>query len=321
MSSGAPRVVGGVMELAANEPRDRARGGILGYLRNEQARYGYLFICPTLLFFCVFVAFPLAFSFYLSFHSWNPLSDQRTFVGLDNYAELLHSESFIRSVGNTLVFTAGVVGLTVVFSLLLALALNQGLHGTGLFRAIFYSPVVTSFVATGLVWLWLLDPGYGAVNHAFGLVGLPRPGWASDPAWAMPTVILTFAWREVGYFTIVYLAGLQGIPDTIKEAARIDGAGAWQVFWRITLPLLLPTTLFVMVLGVIRATQISFGLIYVMTGGGPVGATNVMVLYLYQQAFEFFRMGYASAVAYVLFAFIFGVTLIQFRVLERRAQF
>jgi multiple sugar transport system permease protein len=298
----------------------RARGGLLGYLRDEQARYGYFFIFPTLLFFCVFVAFPLLFSFYLSFHSWNPLSDQRTFIGLDNYAELLRSESFIGSVANTLVFTVGVVGLTVVFSLLLACVLNQGLRGTGLFRGIFYSPVVTSFVATGLVWLWLLDPGYGAVNHVLGLVGLPRPGWASDPAWAMPTVILTFAWREVGYFTIVYLAGLQGIPESLKEAARIDGATAWQVFWRITFPLLLPTTMFVVVLGVIRATQISFGLIYVMTGGGPVGATNVMVLYLYQQAFEFFRMGYASAVAYVLFAFIFVVTLLQFRVLERRAQ-
>jgi multiple sugar transport system permease protein len=298
----------------------RSSGRLLHLVRNEQARYGYFFILPTLLFFFAFVAFPLLFSFYLSFHSWNPLSDQRTFVGLDNYVELLRSESFVRSVANTVVFTAGVIALTVVFSLLLATALNQGIRGTGLFRGIFYSPVVTSFVATGLVWLWLLDPGYGVVNHLFGSVGLPRPGWASDPAWAMPTVILTFAWREVGYFTIVYLAGLQGIPENLKEAARIDGATTWQVFWQITFPLLMPTTLFVVVLGLIRATQISFGLIYVMTGGGPVGATNVMVLYLYQQAFEFFRMGYASAVAYVLFAFIFVATLIQFRVLERRTE-
>ena len=299
----------------------RRYGGLGPYVRNEQARYGYLFILPTFLFFCTFIAFPLLFSFYLSFHSWNPLSDQRTFVGLDNYAELLRSESFLGSVANTLAFTVGVIALTVVFSLLLATALNQGLRGTGLFRGIFYSPIVTSFVATGLVWLWLLDPGYGAVNYGLRLVGLPRPGWASDPAWAMPTVILTFAWREVGYFTIVYLAGLQGIPESLKEAARIDGATTWQVFRRITFPLLMPTTLFVVVLGLIRATQISFGLIYVMTGGGPVGATNVIVLYLYQQAFEFFRMGYASAVAYVLFAFVFLATLLQFRVLERRTEF
>jgi multiple sugar transport system permease protein len=300
---------------------ERPRSGrLLAYVRHEQARYGYLFILPTLGYFLIFVAFPLLFSFYLSFHDWNPLSDQRTFVGLANYAELLRSESFARSVVNTALFTAGVIGLTLVFSLLLALLLNQGLRGTGLFRGIFYSPVVTSFVATGLVWLWLLDPGYGVVNYALGLVGLPRPGWASDLAWALPTVILTFAWREVGYFTVVYLAGLQGIPESLKEAARIDGANVWHVFRHITLPLLLPTTLFVIVLGLIRATQISFGLIYVMTGGGPVGATNVIVLYLYQQAFEFFRMGYASAVAYVLFVLVFAATLVQFRLLGRRVE-
>lgn len=299
----------------------RTAPGLATYLRNEQARYGYLFILPTFLYFCVFIAFPMAFSFYLSFHSWNPLSDQRTFIGLDNYVELLRSESFLSSVVNTAVFTVGVVGLTVVFSLLLATALNQGLRGTGLFRGIFYSPVVTSFVATGLVWLWLLDPGYGMINYLAGMAGLPRLGWASDPNWAMPTVILTFAWREVGYFTIVYLAGLQGVPESLKEAARIDGANPWQTFWRITFPLLMPTTLFVVVLGLIRATQIAFGLIYVMTGGGPVGATNVIVLYLYQQAFEFFRMGYASAVAYVLFIVVFAATLIQFKFLGKRTDF
>lgn len=299
----------------------RRTSTLAAYIRNEQARYGYFFILPTLLYFGIFVAFPLVFSFYLSFHDWNPLSDQRTFVGLANYVDLFGSEAFSGTVTNTVVFTVGVVGLTVMLSLLLASALNQGLRGTGLFRGIFYSPVVTSFVATGLVWLWLLDPGYGVVNYGIGLLGLPKPGWASDPAWALPTVILTFAWREVGYFTVVYLAGLQGIPESLKEAARIDGANTWQVFWRITLPLLMPTTLFVMVLGVIRATQISFGLIYVMTGGGPVGATNVVVLFLYQQAFEFFRMGYASAVAYVLFVVVFVATLIQFRVLGRRTDF
>jgi multiple sugar transport system permease protein len=303
---------------AVGRPRS---AGLRAYVRNEQARYGYCFILPTLLYFCIFVAFPVVFSFYLSFHSWNPLSDERRFVGLENYAELLRSESFVRSVANTITFTAGVIALTIVFSLLLATGLNQGLRGTAAFRGIFYSPVVTSFVATGLVWLWLLDPGYGVVNYLLGLVGLPKPGWASDPRWAMPTVVLTFAWREIGYFTIVYLAGLQGIPETLKEAARIDGATTWQVFRHVTLPLLMPTTLFVAVLGVIRATQFSFGLIYVMTGGGPVDATNVIVLYLYQQAFEFFRMGYASAVAYVLFVVVFVATLIQFRVLGRRTEF
>jgi multiple sugar transport system permease protein len=158
------------------------------------------------------------------------------------------------------------------------------------------------------------------VNQTLRSLGLPAPGWAADAFWAMPTVIVTFSWREIGYFTVIYLAGLQGIPPELKEAARIDGCGAWRVFRHITFPLLMPTTLFVLVLGVIRASQNSFGVVYVMTGGGPVEATNVIVLYLYQQAFEFFRMGYASAVAYVMFAFIFVVTLIQFRLVGKRTE-
>src|SRR6266542_477125 len=290
-------------------------------IRDEQTRYGYLFILPSLLFFLVFIAFPVAFSFYLSFHSWNPLSDTKRFVGLANYAELVHSDAFGRTLLNTLVFDLSAIVLITVFSLLLAIALDQGLAWTGFFRAIFYSPVVTSCVATGLVWLWVLDPGHGLVNNLLGAVGLPRPGWASDPYWAMPSVVLTYTWREVGYFTVIYLAGLQGIPETLKEAARVDGGGSRQVFRYVTLPLLAPTTLFVLVLGTIRATQLSFGIIYVMTAGGPVQATNVIVLDLYKQAFQFLRMGYASALAYVIFAVIFVATLVQFRLLGRRTEF
>ena len=296
------------------------RSGLLGYVRQEQARYGTLFVLPTFFFFCLFIAWPVAYSFYLGFFQWSPLEPRPVPVGLENYQELFSSSSFLRAIGNTVIFTLGVLILTVVGSLSLALALNQGLRGTTVFRALYYSPVVTSLVATAVIWLWILDPQFGVVNQALRGIGLPAPGWAADPLWAMPTVIVTFSWREVGYFTVIYLAGLQGIPAELKEAARIDGCGAWRVFRHITLPLLMQTTLFVLVLSVIRATQNAFGVIYVMTGGGPVEATNVVVLYLYQQAFQFFRMGYASAVAYVLFAMIFLATLIQFRLLGRRAE-
>jgi multiple sugar transport system permease protein len=296
------------------------RGRLAAYVRDEQARYGHYFVLPTLVFFLVFVAFPVAFSLYLSFHSWNPLSDQRTFIGLQNYAELLRSPAFGRTLANTAVFDVSAVALILVGSLSLAVALDQGLRGTGLFRAIAYSPVVTSFVATGLVWLWLLEPGRGLVNQLLGALGLPRPGWASDPRWAMASVVLAYAWREVGYFTIVYLAGLQGIPEALKDAARVDGATTWRVFRHVTLPLLLPTTLFVVAVATIRATQLSFGIIYVMTGGGPAQATSVIALDLYQQAFTFLRLGYASAEAYVVFAVVFLATLVQFRVLGRRAE-
>lgn len=296
------------------------REGLLGYVRYEQARYGALFVLPTFLFFLVFIAWPVAYSFYLGFYDWSPLDPRVRPVGLANYQELFTNPSFVRTLVNTFVFTGGVLILTVVGSLGLALGLNQGLRGTAFFRGIFYSPVVTSLVATAVIWLWILDPQFGVVNQFLRLLGLPTPGWASDPSWAMPTVISTFAWREVGYFTVIYLAGLQGIPSELKEAARIDGCGPLRVFRHITFPLLMPTTLFVLVLVIIRASQNSFGVIYVMTGGGPVEATSVMVLYLYKQAFEFFRMGYASAVAYVLFAFVFFLALLQFRLLERRTE-
>jgi multiple sugar transport system permease protein len=298
----------------------RLRTRLGASVRDEQARYGALFVLPTLVFFLVFVAFPVAFSLYLSVHAWSPLSDTRSFVGLQNYAELLRSPAFGRTLANTVVFGVSAVALIVAVSLGLALALDQGLRGVGLFRAIFYSPVVTSFVATGLVWLWLLDPGRGPVNGLLGAAGLPGPGWASDPRWAMPSVVLPYVWREVGYFTVVYLAALQGIPAPVTEAARVDGAAAWQVFRHVTLPLLRPATLFVLVLGTIRATQLSFGIIYVMTGGGPAQATTVLALDLYLQAFQVLRLGYASSVAYVIFAAVFVATLVQLRVLGRRAE-
>jgi ABC-type sugar transport system permease subunit len=296
------------------------RGGVVGYVRQEQARYGTLFVLPSLVFFLVFIAWPVAYSFYLGFFEWSPLEPRPTPVGLANYRELFTNPSFLRAIVNTIVFTLGVLMVTVIGSLSLSLALNQGLRGTSMFRGIYYSPVVTSLVATAVIWLWILDPQFGIVNQALRGLGLPTPGWAADTFWALPTVIVTFSWREVGYFTVIYLAGLQGIPTELKEAARIDGCGPWNVFRHITVPLLLPTTLFVLVLSVIRATQNAFGVIYIMTGGGPVDATNVIVVYLYQQAFQFFRMGYASAVAYVLFAFVFLATLIQFRLLGRRAE-
>ena len=320
-ASAEASAAGPSVPVPPRSPVPRSRWARLAaYIRDEQARYGSLFVLPTLIFFLVFVAFPVAFSLYLSFHSWNPLSDRRTFIGLQNYAELLRSPAFGRTVANTVVFDVGSVTLIVAGSLALALALDQGVRGTGLFRTVFYSPGVISFVAAGLVWLWLLDPARGLVNSVLGALGLPRPGWASDVRWAMPSVVLAYTWREVGYFTVIYLAGLQGIPEALKEAARIDGASAWRVFRHVTLPLLLPTTLFVVVLATIRATQLSFGLVYVMTGGGPAQATNVIALDLYLQAFQVLRLGYASAVAYVIFAAVFVASLVQFRVLGRRAE-
>ena len=297
-----------------------AGNGLLDYVRKEQARYGTLFILPTFIFFCVFIVWPVGYSFYLGFFEWHPLDPEPSYVGMANYAELFGSGEFLRVVINTIVFVVGDLTLMISGAIALAMALNQGLRGTTFFRGVFYSPVVTSLVATAVIWLWILDPQFGIVNQILAALSLPQPGWGADIWWAMPTVILTFAWREVGYFTVIYLAALQGIPTELKEAARIDGAGAWHVFRHIIFPLLMPTTFFVIVLGTIRATQNAFAVIYVMTGGGPVNATNIIVMYLYEQAFHFFRMGYASAVAYVLFTIVFALTLLQFYALRKRME-
>lgn len=291
------------------------------YLQNDEARSGMLFVLPSLIFFFVFIFYPVAYSFYLGFHEWNPLEPTPTFIGLDNFQELLTTPDFVRTLFNTFYFVTVAVALMVVGAILSALALNQGIKAETFFRGLYYSPVVTSLVATAVIWLWILDPDLGFMNSLLAELGLPEPRWAASRTWAMPTVILTFVWREIGYFTVIYLAGLQGIPDTLKEAAKIDGAGPFQLFFYITVPLLMPTTLFVLVLGILRATQNSFAVVWVMTGGGPVGATNVMVVYLFQNAFEFFRMGYASAVSLFIFILIFGLSLVQFRLIGARTEY
>jgi ABC-type sugar transport system permease subunit len=283
----------------------------------EEARFGWLALTPALAFFALFVGFPVAYAFYLSFHEWNMMSPVPEWVGLENYATLLRDESFLQSLVQTTVFTAGITGCIVVFSLATALLLDQRLRYIRLYRTIYYLPAVTSVVAIGVVWLWIFDPQHGLINQALRGLGIVGPRWLADRELALLCLVLTAAWRNVGYFATIFLAGLQGIDGMYYEAARIDGAGAWGCFRRITLPLLRPTALFVVVMSVILSFQV-FALVYVMTAGGPGGATSVVVFYLYQQAFTYFRMGYACAVGYVLFGIVFVLTLVQFRLFGKQ---
>lgn len=296
-------------------PAPRARFGRI----HEETRSGYLFLMPALLHLAVFVGFPVVYAFYLSFHDWNMTASSMRFVGTRNYAELVGDPTFIGALLNTVYFTAGVMVGIVVLSLGTALLLNQKIRRIGIFRTVAYFPAVTSVIVAGVLWTWLLDPQWGMVNYLVRLVGLPQPGWLGDPNWAMAGVILTAVWRNVGYFATIYLAALQGIDEQYYEAAKMDGANPIQLFQFITFPLLRPTTFFVLVMGIILSFQV-FGIIYVMTGGGPVGSTTVIVFYLYQQAFIYFRMGYASAVAYVLFAVIFILTMLQVKFLGRYSE-
>jgi multiple sugar transport system permease protein len=294
--------------------------GLLGWVRrHEEARFAWVSLAPALLFFAVFVGFPVVYSFYLSFHDWNMMSPRPDWVGLENYRALLRDELFIRSLLQTTIFTAGITVCIVVLSLGTALLLDQRLRRIGLYRTIYYLPAVTSVVAIGIVWLWIFDPQFGLVNQLLRAVGVSGPRWLSDQRLALTTLILTAAWRNVGYFATIFLAGLQGIDTMYYEAAHIDGAGAWGCFRRITLPLLRPTLLFVVIISVILSFQV-FALVYVMTGGGPAGSTSVIVFYLYQQAFTYFRMGYACAIGYVLFGIIFVLTLVQFKFFGKQVE-
>lgn len=272
-------------------------------------------LLPSLIGMVVFLMLPIASSLVLSFSSWD-LIGEIEWVGIDNYAKALADPAVLGALRNTLTFIIGYLPSVVVIALGLALLLNRQIKGRVIFRAIYFVPVVTSWVAVSLIWKWLLNPQYGLVNFALGLVGIDGPGWLFDPAWAMTGIIITSVWKDIGFVTVIYLAGLQEIPEHLYEAADLDGATPWQRFWSITFPMLMPTTFFVTTISLISSFQV-FDQVFVMTGGGPAGATSVMVELIYKNAFSYFQMGYASTISWILFALIFAVTVIQ-NLLQKR---
>lgn len=270
------------------------------------------FLLPTVAVLGTFNFYPALYSLYLSLFEWNGLSPSREFVGLANYARLLASGEFWNSLRVTLLYAGGVTLLALALGLLVAVLLNQPIRGQAVYRVLYFLPVITPTVASGVVWKYLFDPTQGVVNRGLAGVGLEGPSWLSDPSWALLAVVVVGVWKRVGFNMVVYLAALQGIPRIYYEAAQLDGAGPWQQFRYITLPLLAPTTFFLVVTALIDAFQV-FDLVYVMTSGGPLGSTDVLGYYLYRQGFRYSELGFASAVAYVMFALIFVVTVIQFR--------
>jgi len=260
-------------------------------------------------------------SLWVSLHDWNLVSPME-WVGLDNYADLLTSGDTWRVLGNTLFYIVGYLPLVYVGGLGLAMLLNRAFKGRTIFRAAYFLPVITSWVVVALVWQWLLNPSNGLVNQLIepvltginGILGteLTPPGWWTDPQWAMPSVILASAWKDLGFVMVILLAGLQSIPGEVLEAARVDGAGGWKRFWHITLPLLSPSTFFVVVISLINGFQV-FDQVYVMTGGGPSGASQVVVGQIYDLTFRYGRAGDASALSWILFVLILIVTALQMR--------
>ena len=295
--------------------RSRPRLVRPGNLARNEARWGYLLIAPMMVGFTVFFLFALGASFVLSLTSWDMLSSP-VWTGLDNYRTVLRDAEFRTALWNTLAIALPNVVLRLVCALALALALNSNIRFRAFYRMLFFMPVLTMPVAIGTIWKWLYDPAFGPINGILGRLGLPRPEWLSEPKTAVVAVVLVLLWSGLGYDMIIFLAGLQAIPRDYHEAAALDGAGSWQRFRDITLPLLTPTTFFLSVIGVIFSLQV-FDLVYVMTRIGQSNGLPTVVYYIYEEGFRNFRMGYAITVAWVLLAMLLIFTLVQFR-LQRR---
>jgi multiple sugar transport system permease protein len=301
--------------VADRTPRPAAKGG--GWRRDLT---GWAFAAPFVILFGVFLAIPILVSFALSFTSFNqrdlvnPIGT--TFIGLDNYGRLLSDPKFWKSLTNTFYFVGVGVPLTLAIGLLIASALSRGITKfRTAFRVGYYLPVITSIVAIAVVWRFLLNPDIGLINVALSNIGIHGPDWLASKTLAMPSIIAMAVWRNLGFAMVVFIAGLQAIPASLYEAASIDGAGRWSAFRYVTLPMLRPTILFMLVITTIGYLQL-FEEPFVMTDGGPLDATLSVTMYMYQQGFEFFKQGYASAIAYVLFVIVAVIAFLQFRFLR-----
>ena len=279
-----------------------------------QQSEAYLFLLPSLIGFIAFVVLPALGSLILSLVEWK-LTNTPTFVGLDNYIDLLTRDPIFPIVlGNTVFYVLAIVPLQLVIGLLMAVALNTGLKGLGIYRVIYFMPVVTNIVAAAMVFQWLFNQDFGLISSWIWQLAeatgwnIQPPNWLADSFWAKPTVAVLTVWKNVGFTMVIYLAGLQGIPQNLYEAAEVDGANRWQQFRRITIPLVSPTTFFLLVIQMIGAFQL-FAEPFVMTrvgGGEPLQATLSIVYYIYQNAFNYQKMGTAAAISWILFAIIFG---------------
>jgi multiple sugar transport system permease protein len=284
--------------------------------RRRQNAVAFLLLAIPLTGVLVFRLLPGVASFGLAFTEW-PLFGTPEFIGLANFQELMNDDVFWQALRNTVYYVAVSVPGIVFVSLGLALILNRGIRGIKLFRTIYFLPVVSSMVAVGIMWRWLFNAQYGLVNTGLGFLGIEPINWLGSSTWAMPALIIVTVWREMGFYMIIFLAALQGVPRPLMEAARLDGAGPWQRFWGVTFPAISPVTFFVSILAMINTFQ-AFEYMFVMTDGGPRNATLTLVYYLFQEGFQRFSMGYASAIAFVLFAIILVITIIQWRIGERR---
>lgn len=279
---------------------------------------GYLLITPTYILFTLFFLLPLLYSFKLTFYEWNGFSPTMDFVGLSNYLLLFQNPNFYKAGLNTLIYAGCTVVLSVSISLVLSALVNDGIKGFQALKGIYFLPHIVSLVAVGVVWSWVYLPNEsGLLNAMIGKLGIAPQLWLGDPKLAMPALIVIGVWKSIGYNMIIFIAGLLSIPASLYEAAMIDGATKVQSFFRITVPMLRPTMFFVMVSATIYSLFQVFDIVNVTTGGGPVGSTEMLVTYLYKVGFQQFQIGYASAIAFVLFVITAVITIIQKKFIEK----
>ena len=296
------------MALALRQPKVPA-----GLKRRREARFAWLLILPTVLFVTVFTAAPIVFSFILSFFSYSVIKPAR-WIGLANYNSLLHDSNAQRAFGVTILLTAGIVIAEVVVGLALAVGVQRRMNwARPIFRSAFFVPLLVSGASISIVMSYIFDPQFGVVNYYLQLLGLPQIPWLNSTWGAIATVMIVVTWQQLGFTFIVFSAALGAVPRELLEAARTDGAGGWRIFRKITVPMISPSILFTVTVGVIGTLQL-FDQPYVLTKGGPGNATTTVVLDMYQQAFQNLRFGYASSISVILFIVVLIATFLQFRI-------
>jgi multiple sugar transport system permease protein len=283
-------------------------------LRRQEMLFGYAALIPYTVGFLVFVAGPLLYSLWLSFNNYQILRSP-SWTGLDNYRTLLQDPLFWKSLQNTAIYSLVSVPLGVVIGYTIALLLNQKVFGLSFWRTIYYVPSIVPVLATSYLFAWMFNSDVGLVNLWLKGIGISGPNWFGDPNWALPTFIIISLWGAGGGM-VLYLAAMQGVPSTLYDAAKVDGASAWQRLWNVTIPMTSPTVLFMFMMGIIGSFQV-FTQVFVISNGGPVNATLMYVLYLYMNGWQFFKMGYAAALAWVLFALILVLTLLTLKLSGR----
>jgi sn-glycerol 3-phosphate transport system permease protein len=311
-----------VSATATREPTREAARKLTGARRvaRSDSLLFLLFVAPNLFLFGIFTYWPLVYSGYLSLTRWDMISPKKTWVGLDNYSYLLRDDSFRTVLKNTFIFTGGAVGGSLLLGLLIALLLNQPLRLRDGARAVVFAPTLLSGAAISIVWVYIFDPRYGLMRQVLDPFGIPSPAWLRDTTWAMVAVIIVYIWKNVGFAAVIFLAGLQTIPKDLYEAAKVDGAGTFNRFRNVTLPMLSPISFFLLVTSILNTFQ-AFDIIQVMTAGGPVDATNTLIYYTYEQGFVAFNAGRAAAASLILFVIMLTVTLVQLRFAERKVHY